>query len=89
MANISVKDFKAGVDQAETDATRHATELAEREYEVEHQHLAAEANNTARSLAAAKAVHETKEIDLNDHAILVGSLSQDNRKAQDKLRASS
>ena len=28
MANISVKDFKAGVDQAETDATRRATELA-------------------------------------------------------------
>ena len=89
IANISVKDLKAGVDQAETEATRHATELADREYEAEHQHLAAEANNTARSLAAANTVHEVKKIDLNDHAILVGSLDQDNRRAQAKLRASS
>ena len=89
MANISVKDLKAGVDQAETEARRHATELVDREYEAEHQHPAAETNNTARSLAAANTVHEVKKIDLNDHAILVGSLDQDNRRAQAKLRASS
>ena len=34
-------------------------------------------------------VHEVKETDLHDHAILVGSLDQDNKRAQAKLRASS
>ena len=89
LAKISVTDFKAGVDQAETEATRHATELADKEYEAECHHLEAEANNAARSLATAKTVHEVKETDLHDHAILVGSLDQDNKRAQAKLRASS
>ena len=89
MAKISVTDFKAEVDQAETEATRHATELANIEYQAEYQHLAAEAKNAARSLAAAQTVHEFKATDLHDHAILVGSLVQDNERAQAKFRASS
>ena len=89
MAKISVTDFKAGIDQAETEATRHATELAEKEHQIESQHLEADAKNAARSLAAAKTVHEFKAADLHDHAILVGSLVQDNERAQAKVRASS
>ena len=89
MAKISVTDFKAEVDQAETEATRHATELANIKYQAEYQHLAAEAKNAARSLAAAQTVHEFKATDLHDHGILVGSLVQDNERAQAKFRASS
>ena len=37
MAKIPVTDFKAGIDQAETEATRHATELANKEYQIEYQ----------------------------------------------------
>ena len=77
------------MDQAETEATHHATELADKEYEVEYQPLEGEAKNAARSLAAAQTVHEFKETDLHDHAILVGSLVQDNERAQAKFRASS
>ena len=69
MAKISVTDFKAGVDQVETEATRRATELADKEYEAEYQHLEAEAINAARSFAAAKTVNEFKGTDLHDHAI--------------------
>ena len=89
MANVSVKDLKDGVNKAETEATRHATELADKAYATEHQQLAAEATDTARSLAAANTMLEAKKIDLHDQAILVGSLNQRNNRAQDKLRESS
>ena len=89
MAKTSVTDLKDGVNKAETEATRHATELADRAYASEHKQLAAEATNTARSLAAANTMFEAKKIDLHDQAILVGSLDQNNNRAQDKLRASS
>ena len=89
MANISVTDFKAGIEQTETEATRHALELANKEYQIEYQHLEADAKNAARSFAAAKTVHEFKAADLHDHAILVGSLVQDNEREQAKVRASS
>ena len=89
MAKISVTDFKPGIDQAETEATCHATELADKEHQIQCQLLEAEAINSARSLAAAKTVHEFKAADLHDHAILVGSLVQDNERAQAKVWASS
>ena len=82
MAKISVTDFKAGIDQVETEATRHATELANKEYQIEYKYLEADAKNAVRSLAAAKTVHEFKVADLHDHAILVGSLTQDSERAQ-------
>ena len=66
MANISVKDIKDGINKAETEATRHATELADKAYVTEHQLLAAKATDTARSLAAANTMLEAKKIDLHD-----------------------
>ena len=41
MAKVSVTDFKAGIDRAETEATRHATEVADEEHQIQHQHLEA------------------------------------------------
>ena len=89
MVKVSVTDFTAGIDQAETEVTRHATELANKKHHIHHQHLESEAKNAAHSLATAKMVHEFKAVDLDDHAIVVGSLVQDNERAQDAVRASS
>ena len=88
-AKVSVTDFKAGIDQAETEATCHATELANEEHHIHHQHLKSEAKNAVHSLAAAKTVHEFKAAHLHDHAIVVGSLVQDNERAQNSVRVSS
>ena len=82
-------DFKAGIDQAESEATRHATDLANDEHRRIRQHLVSTAKNSAHSLAAAKTIHESKATDLHDHAIVVGSLIQENERAQATVRASS
>ena len=88
MSKVSVTDFKAGIDQAESEATRRATDLANEKHRRIHQHLESEAKNAAHSLTAAKTVHEFKATVLHDHAIVVESLVQENKRAQAVVRAS-
>ena len=81
MSRVSLTDFRAGVDHAESMATRQATDLVKDEQRQRHQHLVAVAKNSDRSLAAATTVHELKETDLHDHAVVLGPLVQENERA--------
>ena len=97
MSKVSVSDFRAGPDhaeamttrEAEATTTRHATELVEDEYQRTHQHLLAEAKNSAHSLAAAQTVYEAKKANTQDRAIVVSSLVQANERAQAAVHHSS
>ena len=89
MSQVSVTDFRAGIDHAEATVTLHATDLARDEHNRIHQHLVAAAKNSTHSLAAAKMVHESKKTDLHDHTIVVGSLVQEGERPQAAVLASS
>ena len=90
MSQISVSDFRVGLDQAEATttrdaeatATRHATELAEEKHQQTHQHLLAEEKDTAHSLAAARAAYEARKADTQDCAIVVGSRVRAHERAK-------
>ena len=88
MSQISVSDFRAGLDHAEATttrdaeatATRYATELAEEENQQTHQHLLAKEKYSAHSLAVARA--EAKKADTRDCAIVVCSRVQAHERAR-------
>ena len=88
MSKVSVTDFRAGIDHAEATKTRHATDLAKDEPHRIHQPLVAATENSAHPLAAARTVHEAKKADTHGHAIVVGSLVQENETAQAAVRYS-
>ena len=75
-----MSDLRAGLDHAESTATRdveatatrHASELAEEEHQHAHQHLLAAEKDTVDSLAAARATYEARQAGTQDCAILVG-----------------
>ena len=90
MSQISVSDFRVGLDQAEATttwdaeatATRHDTELAEEEHQQTHEHLLAEKKDTTHSLIAARAAYEARKADTQDYAIVVGSRLQAHERAK-------
>ena len=97
LTKISMADLRAGLDHAESTAkndaeataTRHATELAEEEYEREQSLLLAEVRHTADSLAAARATLKAKQADTEGSAIIVGSRTHAHDKAKAAARLSS
>ena len=98
LSQISVADTRAGLNHAESTATRdaeatatrdaeatatrHASELAQQEHQEAHQPLLAEEKDTADSLAAAIAIYEVKQADTQDCAIIVGSRVQARERAK-------
>ena len=80
LAKMFVSDLRAGLNHAkstatrdaEATATRHASELAEEEYQQAHQHLLAAEKDTAPSLPAARAAYDARQVDTQDCAIVVG-----------------
>ncbi|CAN0199295.1 unnamed protein product [Ascophyllum nodosum] len=97
LTKISMADLRAGLDHAESaakkdaeaTATRHATELAEEEYEREQSLLLADVRHTADSLVAARATLKAKQADTEGSAIIVGSRTHAHDKAKAAARLSS
>ena len=89
MSQVSFADVRAGVDNAVSTATRHATDLAKDEHHQNHQHLVAAYKKSDCSHAAAEMVYKSKETDLHDQAVVVESLAHDKERAHAAAQASS